>query len=204
MNKPEILLVDLDGTVANCEHRKKYIDDVIRVGDTVYIRGIHDSASHPFNVTDENDTGYVWTDPKLGNNWIGTWVPKISLRKKRDYKRFFESCKDDSPIQTTIDIVSYLRARYPVMFCSGRPEEYKGLTMNWLAAHGIGLGGGDTALIMRPTGDMRQDYIVKKELYLTHIEPFYTVKCVFDDRQQVVDMWRSLGLICYQVAKGDF
>ena len=27
---------------------------------------------------------------------------------------------------------------------------------------------------------------------------------VFDDRQQVVDMWRANGLTCFQVAEGDF
>jgi hypothetical protein len=30
------------------------------------------------------------------------------------------------------------------------------------------------------------------------------VAMVFDDRQQVVDMWRSNGLTCFQVADGDF
>ena len=30
------------------------------------------------------------------------------------------------------------------------------------------------------------------------------VFAVFDDRNQVVDMWRSNGLTCFQVAKGDF
>ncbi|MDJ0647343.1 MAG: hypothetical protein QNJ60_01435 [Xenococcaceae cyanobacterium MO_188.B19] len=31
-------------------------------------------------------------------------------------------------------------------------------------------------------------------------------RCLFilDDRQQVVDMWRSLGLTVFQVAEGDF
>ena len=30
------------------------------------------------------------------------------------------------------------------------------------------------------------------------------VAMVFDDRQQVVDMWRDNGLTCFQVADGDF
>ena len=30
------------------------------------------------------------------------------------------------------------------------------------------------------------------------------VFAVFDDRQQVVDMWRQNGLTCFQVADGDF
>jgi hypothetical protein len=27
--------------------------------------------------------------------------------------------------------------------------------------------------------------------------------CVFDDRTKVVNMWRDLGLTCFQVAPGD-
>ena len=32
----------------------------------------------------------------------------------------------------------------------------------------------------------------------------YSASIVLDDRKQVVDMWRSLGLTCLQVADGDF
>ena len=30
------------------------------------------------------------------------------------------------------------------------------------------------------------------------------VLCVFDDRNKLVDMWRKNGLVCFQVADGDF
>ena len=39
---------------------------------------------------------------------------------------------------------------------------------------------------------------------LEHIEPFYDVLCVLDDRDQVVRMWRHRGLTCLQVAPGNF
>jgi hypothetical protein len=57
---------------------------------------------------------------------------------------------------------------------------------------------------MREAGDSRKDSIVKQELYERHIKPSYDVFVVLDDRNQVVDMWRSLGLVCLQVAPGDF
>lgn len=59
-------------------------------------------------------------------------------------------------------------------------------------------------IFMRAEEDFRHDTIVKKELYERHIEPFYNVFCVFDDRTTVVDMWRSLGLVCLAVSNGDF
>jgi hypothetical protein len=57
---------------------------------------------------------------------------------------------------------------------------------------------------MRKYGDFRQDSIVKQEIYEQLIAPDYDILCVLDDRQQVVDMWREIGLTCLQVAPGDF
>jgi hypothetical protein len=57
---------------------------------------------------------------------------------------------------------------------------------------------------MRSTGDHRQDSIIKQEIYQQQICGQYNIKLVLDDRQQVVDMWRDLGLTVFQVAAGDF
>ena len=57
---------------------------------------------------------------------------------------------------------------------------------------------------MRTLGDMRKDSIVKQELYEQNILGKFNVSFILDDRQQVVDMWRSLGLTVFQVAEGDF
>jgi hypothetical protein len=51
---------------------------------------------------------------------------------------------------------------------------------------------------------MRKDAIVKRELFDAHVRGTWNVNFVLDDRQQVVDMWRGLGLVCLQVAPGDF
>jgi len=52
--------------------------------------------------------------------------------------------------------------------------------------------------------DFRPDNLIKAELFNEHIKGKYNVRHVYDDRQQVVDMWRSLGIKVYQVEKGDF
>jgi hypothetical protein len=57
---------------------------------------------------------------------------------------------------------------------------------------------------MRHTKDLRKDSIVKGEIYDSVIAPNYNVFFVLDDRNQVVDFWRSKGLTCFQVAPGDF
>lgn len=57
---------------------------------------------------------------------------------------------------------------------------------------------------MRPEGDERKDSIVKQEIYEKYIKDRYNVRFVLDDRNQVVDMWREVGLKVLQVAPGDF
>ena len=58
---------------------------------------------------------------------------------------------------------------------------------------------------MRTIGDSTPDEILKRQWYeeLPQNDKERLV-CVFDDRQKVVDMWRSIGVTCLQVAAGDF
>jgi hypothetical protein len=57
---------------------------------------------------------------------------------------------------------------------------------------------------MRKSGDLRKDSIVKQEIYEQFILNQYNTAFVLDDRDQVVRVWRDLGLTCLQVVYGDF
>jgi hypothetical protein len=70
----------------------------------------------------------------------------------------------------------------------------------WLNTHDIHW----LDMFMRDNKDNRPDEIIKREKYERHIEPFYDVVCVLDDRRKVVTMWRELGLFCLAVDEGDF
>lgn len=87
-----------------------------------------------------------------------------------------------------------------VLLVSGREDKYREQTINFLQIHQINY----EKLIMRETGDFRKDSIIKKEIFDTQIREFYNIDFVLDDRNQVVQMWRQLGLTCLQVAEGDF
>lgn len=63
---------------------------------------------------------------------------------------------------------------------------------------------GGLPLCMRASLDYRKDFEVKKEIFENKIRDFFQVLFVVDDRQQVVDMWRNLGLVCLQCDYGDF
>lgn len=88
----------------------------------------------------------------------------------------------------------------PIILMSGRDSVCRSETEQWLYEHGIKY----EHLFMRPEGDTRKDAIVKRELYEQHVKGKYNVRYVLDDRNQVVELWRSLGLKTLQVAEGDF
>lgn len=102
-----------------------------------------------------------------------------------------------------------------IIFCSGRTSGCRDATTDWLNEHVLGgvfglLDYFESAnmktplLYMRAEGDMRKDSVVKLELFNEHIRDKYNVLCVIDDRKQVVDMWRSIGLTVLQCAEGNF
>ena len=55
---------------------------------------------------------------------------------------------------------------------------------------------------MRRDGDRRQDTEAKRKM-LTDGE-VDQVLIIFEDRSQMVGLWRSLGITCVQVDEGDF
>ena len=57
---------------------------------------------------------------------------------------------------------------------------------------------------MRDDDDRRADDIVKRELLARMRDGRFNPELAIDDRRRVVDMWRSEGLVCAQVAEGDF
>ena len=90
--------------------------------------------------------------------------------------------------------------RIPIILMSGRDGIAKEKTLAWLKKHDVPY----DALYMRTAGDFRKDAVIKEELFNANIKGKYNVKFCLDDRNQMVDHWRSMGLTCMQVAPGDF
>lgn len=142
------IIVDVDGTVADCEHRRYHLDT---------------------------------------NNWPG----------------FFGAMADDGVFTHTIEVINALRAQgYKVLIVTARPDDndYKQVTQTWLAENGIAYDG----YYMRAGGDYRKDNIVKQEILGQILNDGFEPVMAFDDRTQVVEMWREMGIPCMQVNEGDF
>lgn len=116
----------------------------------------------------------------------------------------------DLPNQSVIDVVNALHiAGHQIIFCSGRPgfdargHDVGRASRNWLVEH-LGEWTRGAPLLMRSQHDTRPDDVVKKELFDTYITGRYDVRLALEDRNQVVALWRSLGITCLQVDDGDF
>jgi hypothetical protein len=109
---------------------------------------------------------------------------------------------EDSPVEAVIHAV-HAAAQFNkhVLVMSGRDSSCRKITENWLNTN---LGVSWDKLFMRSEGDNRKDDLVKYELFNEHVRGKYHVNYVLDDRDQVVKMWRSLGLNCFQVNYGAF
>lgn len=122
--------------------------------------------------------------------------------KPADWRAFFAACPADKPITEVIEIAKALQPTHSIELITGRSDEVEGQTAQWINDQGIFFSG----LLMRKAGDHREDSVVKAELLdsLLSCVPLSSIAGVFEDRQQVVDMYRNRGLRVFQVAKGDF
>lgn len=150
----------------------------------------------------------------LPTAWIvdidGT-LAKMSGRGPHDY----HLVGTDAPCQPIIDLANRFAPEDQIILMSGRkgtfneaatPEEQalaalcRQDTEDWLSRNGVEY----DELHMRDAGDNRSDFIVKAEMFDANVRHRFNVLGVLDDRDQVVAMWRSIGLTCLQVAPGAF
>lgn len=165
-----------------------------------YLAGQHLPLPVPY--IDPGGPGRVYDpDPELPAVVLvdidGT-VALMTGRSPYDWGRVGE----DAPNPSVIAAVRAMHAAgHAIVFCSGRDAVCRAETQAWLD-HYVDVP--YEGLFMRPEGDSRKDAIVKREIFEQEIRDRWRVIGVFDDRRQVVRMWRELGLTVFQVAEGDF
>jgi len=124
-------------------------------------------------------------------------LAEITDRSPYDYTKVKQDILKE-PIASILE--KFAGDLYTIILLSGREDSCRDDTLEWLADNGVDF----DYLYMRKTGDDRNDAIIKKELFEAHVEKNFQVFFVLDDRNRVVDLWRSLGLTCFQVQEGDF
>ena len=148
MIKKQTIIFDVDGTIADVEHRRHFVN---------------------------------------GNN---------------DWDSFRKETVNDTPVQWVCDIAKRFIAQGDnVAFFSARNESEREVTEKQISEW---IGDNHQGLFLRPNGDFRRDDEFKSELADKFEELGGKIDLVFDDRNQVVEMWRNRGTLVVQVAEGDF
>ena len=122
---------------------------------------------------------------------------------KMDWDIFFDpkNIPLDQPNIPVIKMAQMLDNQgFNVVIFSGRSARTWNATNDWLNKHNVPF----NKLFMRPVDKHFWPDNKLKQHWLDSVVVKDDVFAVFDDRQQVVDMWRKNGLTTFQVADGDF
>ena len=125
-----------------------------------------------------------WRDPMIGTDW----------------DEYHSAARDDEPIHDMVETINALHGAGFIIFgLTSRPEKWRGLTQAWLVRHSVKL----DALLMRPNDDYRKSPEVKVaaaiECFGSEENLRKRVTLVLDDREDVTEAFRGLGLTVLQV-----
>lgn len=128
----------------------------------------------------------------------------VALHNRSPYD--YDQLHTDDPYEAVVRCVKNEYALgTTILFTSGRPDSHVLETVRWIKHHmNINVLKPQAGLLMRKAGDKRMDAIVKYEIFDEKIRNNYNVLYAFDDRDQVVDLWRSIDIPTFQVNYGAF
>lgn len=128
----------------------------------------------------------------------------VALKGDRGYHDYDERVFYDLPNENVIRVIrTLIEVRLTPVFVSGRKgyADCRTATSAWITKH---ISAGSQWLYMREPHDNRPDWMVKTDIFDKHIRGHWNVIGAFDDRDQVVQRYREMGLTVFQVADGAF
>jgi len=97
-------------------------------------------------------------------------------------------------------LLDHKAAGKKIIILTGRDGTALQKTKDWLEFYEIPF----DHIFIRKAGDYRKDSVIKKEIYENELKGKFNIVCIYDDRDQVVKMWRDMGIKCVQVEYGAF
>lgn len=190
-----IAIVDLDGTLADNSHRLHYIRKHELFNEMF-------PKTKPIMVPIPQSRTYI--EPlKLSEETVSEYINRLTdVEKTKFYnelterwKLFYKSCTKDKPIYPMIYLVQCLNnLGHSIIILTGRSDISINETKKWLKEYEIEY----TNLYMRTDGDYSSD-IALKEKWLNDISSWVDDEIiVLEDRQSLVDWWKSKGFMVIQ------
>lgn len=124
------------------------------------------------------------------------WISKDNPNK--NWNIYYDLLVDDEPIVSVVEILRTLYENYHrVILCTGRPEQYRDITVSWLEKHDVPA----NELFMRQKSETGLRNAQAKQIMLGRIKAAgYDPVAVFEDNPLSVQMWKEAGLTVLQIA----
>lgn len=155
---------------------------------------------HLLGPTGKHQAAIVDVDGTLVNvsslhSYLATIVNPDGTYKQAGLDTYHRLAQECPAIWETIDKCEGMHTQgVDVVVVTARSERYRGLTKQWLHKYAVPY----RALYMRPEGDHRPDYDVKKDL-LAEIQEQWDVVRAYDDNPKVLALWEEMGIPADQV-----
>ena len=150
------------------------------------------------NLDFKDNQNIMVTQPAILVDMDGTLCIREGFSNRDPYD--WSRANEDGACPVVSDIVHRFSADHTIIILTARPKSAELICRSWLKTNRVPF----DHIFTRKDKDFREDSIVKEEIYDQYIKDFWKVNFVLDDRQRVVEMWRSLGLKTLQVDTGDF
>lgn len=171
-----MIIFDLDGTLADCEHRRHFVKKKSNC-----------------------------THCSLCYGTIDMNCP-CKFPKNPDWKSFYEACDQDKPIEPVISIFeslifeNHIRLGKKIEIWSGRCESVREKTEKWLEFHVWGAP--SCKLKMRAIADSTPDDHLKEKWLDEALSEGKTIDFVIDADQKSIEMWKRRGIFVFDVSQG--
>lgn len=106
-----------------------------------------------------------------------------------------ELIENDKPNHAMIDLAKkYKKDGFEVIILTGRPESVEQVTKKWLQKYEIEY---DQLIMRNRSSHFLKAPVFKKKIYETIIKS--DVFCAYDDDEDIIQMWNSLGILAFKV-----
>lgn len=179
-----MIIFDLDGTLADCEHRRHFVDP------------------------EKSGYSQLYNSPQcfFSKKWVKFFdEDPIAREFIPDWDAFFEACDQDTPIKPVIEILIdlWLRNGSEIQIWSGRSCKVALKTFSWIRKHIFVCGMEICPIKMRDIDDCTPDHTLKEQWLDEELARGTIIEYVFDDRPKVVQMWRRRGIFVFNCAQHD-
>jgi hypothetical protein len=182
-----MIIFDLDGTLANCEHRRHFINP----------------EKYP-DLCEYSNYRMINGKPHIDLDGKASWRYKKNGEPfQHGFKSFYEACDKDLLIWP-VKSMFIQNTHRDVKIWSGRCESVRKKTVRWIYNHTelcetyI-----DSILKMRPEGDYIPDDELKEKWLDEALSEGKKIDFVFDDRPKVIRMWCRRGIFVFNCCQHD-